>query len=60
MFIESQMGNNYERLHEFVNQEDYGKTDNHLRRIKWSQKSTIHRKKEGLGAEMIIGVLNHP
>jgi len=48
MLIESQMGNNYERLHEFVNQEDLWKsqiiTSNEY---KWSQRSVQYGIKEG-------------
>ena len=48
MAVESQMGNNYKRLHEFVNQEDLWKrqitTSNEY---KWSQRSVQYGIKEG-------------
>ena len=48
MAVESQMGNNYERLHEFVNQEDLWKrqitTSNEY---KWSQRAVQYGIKEG-------------
>ncbi|MDA8874739.1 hypothetical protein N9H78_03605, partial [Winogradskyella sp.] len=48
MLIESQMGNNYERLHEFVNQEDLWKRQiNSSNEYKWSQRAVQFGIKEG-------------
>ena len=48
MLVESQMGNNYERLHEFVNQEDLWKRQiTTSEEYKWSQRSVQYGIKEG-------------
>ena len=59
MAVESQMGNNYERLHEFVNQEDLWKrqitTSNEY---KWSQRAVQYGIKEGARRHYEINSLN--
>ena len=48
MAVESQMGNDYERLHEFVNQEDLWKRQiTKSNEYKWSQRSVQYGIKEG-------------
>ena len=48
MAIESQMGNNYERLHEFVNQEDlWNRQISNSQEYKWSQKAIQFGIREG-------------
>jgi len=59
MAVESQMGNNYERLHEFVNQEDLWKrqitTSNEY---KWSQRAVQYGIKEGARRHNEINTLS--
>ena len=48
MAVESQMGNNYDRLHEFVNQEDLWKRQvSESYEYKWSQRAIQYSIKEG-------------
>ena len=59
MLIESQMGNNYERLHEFVNHEDLWKRQITIsNEYKWSQRTVQYGIKEGARRHNEINTLS--